>query len=144
MSQYFLPSAQVQVVRFFSLIMPHRSNHVRQQEAAVRTRHHQMPSRSRRTGQAQWRWKARRPWCAPLKSGLAGLTSRHQTTGRVRVFATADTWRTQRPRGASGLGGLRQGIIRCRAEAGGQGCLCGDGKPVGPDVPPWKWGMGEF
>ena len=29
-----------------------------------------------------------------------------------------------------------QGIIRCRAEAGGQGCLCGDGKPVGPDVPP--------
>ena len=32
--------------------------------------------------------------------------------------------------------GLRQGIIRCRAEAGGQGCLCGDGKPVGPDVPP--------
>ena len=31
---------------------------------------------------------ARRPWCAPLKRGLAGLTSRHQTTGRVRVFAT--------------------------------------------------------
>ena len=35
-----------------------------------------------------------------------------------------------------GLGGLRQGIIRCRAEAGGQGCLCGDGKSEGPDVPP--------
>ena len=33
-----------------------------------------------------------------------GLTSRHQTTGRVRVFATANTWRTQRPRGASGFG----------------------------------------
>ena len=41
---------------------------------------------------------------APLKMGLAGLTSRHQTTGRVRVFATANTWRTQRPRGASGFG----------------------------------------
>ena len=67
---------------------------------------------------------------------LGGLTSRHQTTGQVRVFAAANTWRTQRPRGASGLGGLRQGIIRCRAEAGGQGCLCGDGKPEGPDVPP--------
>ena len=32
------------------------------------------------------------------------LTSRHQTTGRVRVFAAANTWRTQRPRGASGFG----------------------------------------
>ena len=32
------------------------------------------------------------------------LTSRHQTTGRVRVFARANTWRTQRPRGASGFG----------------------------------------
>ena len=40
----------------------------------------------------------------PLEMGLAGLTSRHQTTGRVRVFATANTWRTQRTRGASGFG----------------------------------------
>ena len=40
----------------------------------------------------------------PLKMGLAGLTSRHQTTGRVRVFATANTWRTQRPHGVSGFG----------------------------------------
>ena len=40
----------------------------------------------------------------PLKMGLAGLTSRHQTTGRVRVFETANTWRTKRPRGASGFG----------------------------------------
>ena len=40
----------------------------------------------------------------PLERGLGGLTSRHQTTGRVRVFATANTWRTQRPRGASGVG----------------------------------------
>ena len=39
-----------------------------------------------------------------LKMGLAGLTSRHQTTGRVRVFATANTWRTQRPHGVSGFG----------------------------------------
>ena len=38
---------------------------------------------------------------APLKSGMGGLTgiqgdltSRHQTTGRVRVFAAANTWRT--------------------------------------------------
>ena len=37
-----------------------------------------------------------------LKMGLAGLTSRHQTTGRV--FATANTWRTQRPHGVSGFG----------------------------------------
>ena len=33
-----------------------------------------------------------------------GATSRHQTTGRVRVFATANTWRTQRPHGVSGFG----------------------------------------
>ena len=33
-----------------------------------------------------------------------GATRHHQTTGRVRVFATANTWRTQRPRGASGFG----------------------------------------
>ena len=31
-------------------------------------------------------------------------TSRHQTTGRVRVFAAANTWRTKRPRGVSLLG----------------------------------------
>ena len=41
-----------------------------------------------------------------------------------------------------GLGGLRQGIIRCRAEAGGQGCLCGDGKPAGPDRPLERGGSG--
>ena len=29
---------------------------------------------------------------------------------------------------------MRQ-IIRCRAGVGGQGKLCGDGKPAGPDVP---------
>ena len=28
-----------------------------------------------------------------------------------------------------------QGIIRCRAGAGGQGKLSGDGKPAGPDRP---------
>ena len=31
---------------------------------------------------------------------------------------------------------LREGIFRCRAGVGGQGKLCGDGKPAGPDVPP--------
>ena len=36
--------------------------------------------------------------------GMGGLTSRHQTTGWVRVFATANTWRTQRPHGVSGFG----------------------------------------
>ncbi len=35
---------------------------------------------------------------------MGGLISRHQTTGRVRVFAAANTWRTKRPRGASGFG----------------------------------------
>ena len=43
----------------------------------------------------------------PLEKGvreMGGLTSRHQTTGRVRVFATANTWRTQRPHGVSGFG----------------------------------------
>ena len=68
------------------------------------TRHLQMPGRSWWAGKAMRRWKARRSWCAPLKMGLAGLTSRHQTTGRVRVFATANTWRTQRPHGVSGFG----------------------------------------
>ena len=57
---------------------------------------------------------------------MGGLISRHQTTGRVRVFAAANTWRTQKPRGASGFGAAAaqhskevrpkscQGIIRCR------------------------------
>ena len=31
---------------------------------------------------------------------------------------------------------LREGIFRCRAGVGWQGKPCGDGKPVGPDVPP--------
>ena len=39
-----------------------------------------------------------------------------------------------------GLGGLRQ-VIRCRAEAGGQGKPCGDGKHAGPDRP-LKSGLG--
>ena len=33
-----------------------------------------------------------------------GATRHHQMTGRVRVFATANTWRTQRPHGVSGFG----------------------------------------
>ncbi len=40
----------------------------------------------------------------PLKRGLGGLKRHHQMPGRVRVFARANTWRTQRPRGASGFG----------------------------------------
>ena len=61
--------------------------------------------------------------------------------------AAANTWRTQRPRGASGFRAAAsqhseavqpkcyQGIIRCRAGAGGQGKPRGDGKPAGPDRP---------
>ena len=33
-----------------------------------------------------------------------GATRHHQMPGRVRVFATANTWRTQRPHGVSGFG----------------------------------------
>ena len=40
----------------------------------------------------------------PLEKGVRGIEIGHQTTGRVRVFAAANTWRTQRPRGASGFG----------------------------------------
>ena len=54
--------------------------------------------------------------------------------------------RTKRPGGASGSGQAAQhseiaptkdyqGIIRCRAGAGGQGKPRGDGKPKGPDRP---------
>ena len=32
-----------------------------------------------------------------------------------------------------------QGILRCRAGAGGQGKPSGDGKPAGPDRPLGKW-----
>ena len=34
----------------------------------------------------------------------------------------------------------QQGIIRCRSGVGEQGKPWGDGKPGGPDVPPWKGG----
>ena len=40
----------------------------------------------------------------PLEKGVRGINIGHQTTGRVRVFATANTWRTQRPHGVSLLG----------------------------------------
>ena len=60
--------------------------------------------------------------------------------------AAANTWRTQRPRGASGFRAAAQhskevrpkdyqGIIRCRAGVGKQGRHRGDGKPAGPDRP---------
>ncbi len=61
--------------------------------------------------------------------------------------AAANTWRTQRPRGASGFRAAAsqhseevrpkcyQGIIRCRAGVGGQGKPIGDEKPIGPDRP---------
>ncbi len=70
-------------------------------------RHHQMPAEEQRSG--GMRSGAHGGLIAPLEKGtgrLTGiqgdLTSRHQTTGRV--FAGANTWRTQRPRGASGFG----------------------------------------
>ena len=66
----------------------------------------------------------------PLEKGVRGIEIGHQTTGRVRVFATANTWRTQSVDCMT-----TQGIIRCRAGAGGQWQPCGDGKPVGPDRP---------
>ena len=67
------------------------------------TKHHQMPAEEQRSGGPAL-WCARRPDVPPWKGDRGNLTSRHQTTGRVRVFATANTWRTQRPRGASGFG----------------------------------------
>ena len=47
-----------------------------------------MPGRSWRAGQPCGDGKPEGPDVPPpLKMGLVGLTSRHQTTGRVRVFA---------------------------------------------------------
>ena len=84
----------------------------------------------------------------PLEKGVRGIETGHQMPGWVRVFATANTWRTQKSHGVSGFGTAAtqhsegvspkdyQGILRCRAGAGGQGRHRGDGKPGGPDVPP--------
>ena len=46
-------------------------------------------------------------------------------------------WCARRPDRSleKGVGGFKTGIIRCRAEAGGQGKPSSDGKPVGPDRP---------
>ena len=44
--------------------------------------------------------------------------------------------RARSAQGASQVEFLREGIFRCRAGVGGQGKPSGDGKPVGPDVPP--------
>ena len=55
------------------------------------------------------------------------------------IHQTIRLTRTSRPsliQGASQAEFLREGIFRCRAGVGGQGKLCGDGKPAGPDVPP--------
>ena len=85
---------------------------------------------------------AHRGLMSPLEKVVRGIE-----TSRVRVFAAANTWRTQRPRGASWFRAAAsqhseevrpkcyQGIIRCRAGAGGQGKPSGDGKPAGPDRP---------
>ena len=63
---------------------------------------------------------------------------------RLWVFAPVDfngccprtAARARSAQGASQAEFLREGIFRCRAGVGGQGKLCGDGKPAGPDVPP--------
>ena len=45
------------------------------------------------------------PLAMPLSGNCPKGATRHlQMPGRVRVFAAANTWRTQRPRGASGFG----------------------------------------
>ena len=63
-----------------------------------------------------------------IREGEGGLTSRHQTTGRVRVFATV---------------GLKyeQGIIRCPAGVGGQGSLVAMESPKAV-IAPLKRGSG--
>ena len=45
-----------------------------------------------------------------------------------KLFSGLDKAKKQRPKNY-------QGIIRCRAGAGGQGRPSGDGKPAGPDRP---------
>ena len=55
---------------------------------------HQMPGRSWRAGKASGDGKPVGPDRPLERGGRENLTSRHQTTGRVRVFATANTWRT--------------------------------------------------
>ena len=72
---------------------------------------HQMPGRSWRAGKPCGDGKPEGP-DRPLEKGvggikkgnLGGLTRHHQMPGRVRVFARANTWRTQRPHGVSGFG----------------------------------------
>ena len=48
----------------------------------------------------------------------------------------AGSGKARSAQGASQVEFLREGIFRCRAGVGGQGKPSGDGKPVGPDVPP--------
>ena len=55
---------------------------------------------------------------------------------RLSCMLSRTAARARLAQGASQAEFLREGIFRCRAGVGGQGKLCGDGKPAGPDVPP--------
>ena len=55
---------------------------------------------------------------------------------RLSCMLSRTATRARSAQGASQAEFLREGIFRCRAGVGGQGKLCGDGKPAGPDMPP--------
>ena len=52
----------------------------------------------------------------------------HHTSYNGKLFSGLDIAKKHRPKSY-------QGILRCRAGAGGQGKPSGDGKPAGPDRP---------
>ncbi len=67
---------------------------------------------------------------------LYGCRLRGFCPRRLSCMLSRTAARARSAQGALQAEFLREGIIRCRAGVGGQGKLCGDGKPAGPDVPP--------
>ena len=72
----------------------------------------------------------RRPFISLPRVQIMGFRPR-----RLSCMLSRTAARARSAQGTSQAEFLREGIFRCRAEVGGQGKLCGDGKPAGPDVP---------
>ena len=92
---------------------------------------HQMPGRSWRAGKASRRWKARRP-CPPLEKWAGGGFNKSSSDDRpspgicdskyvedAKASQSVMVW-DMKERGGMPEG-VTEGIIRCRAGAGGQG-----------------------
>ena len=73
----------------------------------------------------------RRPFISLPRVQIMGFRPR-----RLSCMLSRTAARARSAQGTSQAEFLREGIFRCRAEVGGQGKLCGDGKPAGPDMPP--------